>query len=54
MPNEQPYLPRPGMGEQAVVADMIRDPDSLHWKECLNFVKLCVHAKARNILRRSP
>jgi RNA polymerase sigma factor (sigma-70 family) len=49
MPNEQPYLSHPGIKEQAVVAVMIRDPDSLHWKECLNFVKLCVHAKARNI-----
>ncbi|MGH2497349.1 MAG: RNA polymerase sigma factor [Ktedonobacteraceae bacterium] len=49
MTNDQPYLPRPGIDERAVVAEMIRDPDSLHWTECWNFVKLCVYANAKNI-----
>ncbi len=49
MPNEQPYLPGTGIDERAVVAAMIRDPDSLHWKEWLNFVKLCVYANAKNL-----
>ena len=49
MPNEQPYLPRPGIDERVVVAEMIQDRNSLHWTECLDFVMLCVYAKAKNV-----
>lgn len=49
MPNNQPYLPRPGMDERAIVAEMRRDQHSLLWDECRNFVKLCVNTRAKNI-----
>jgi RNA polymerase sigma factor (sigma-70 family) len=49
MPNEQPYLPRPGMDERAIAREMIRDKLSVHWEACSNFVNHCVNAKAKNI-----
>ena len=49
MPNDQPYLPLPGIGEQTIAADMLRDQLSRHWEACRNFVQRCVNAKAKNI-----
>ena len=49
MPNEQPYLPRPGMDERAVVAEMMSHLHPEHWEECRKFVKRRVYAKAKNI-----
>jgi RNA polymerase sigma factor (sigma-70 family) len=49
MPNDQPYLPRPGIDERMIVAEMLRDQNSQHWEECRRFVKFCVSANASNI-----
>src|SRR5713101_1520099 len=49
MLNEQPYLPRPGMDERAVVAEMMSHLHPEHWEECRTFVKRRVYAKAKNI-----
>jgi len=49
MPNEQPYLPRPGIDERTVAKEMISDQYPEHWEECSKFVKRRVHAKAKNI-----
>lgn len=49
MPNDQPYLPRPGIEERTVAAEMMRDQRSEHWEACSNFVKRCVNANAKNI-----
>ena len=48
MPNDQPYLPRPGIDEQMVVVEMLRNQHSPHWGECRNFVKRRVYAKAKD------
>lgn len=49
MTHDQPYLPRPGMDEQVAVEEMMSDQRPEHWEACNNFVKRCVHAKAKNI-----
>lgn len=49
MPDDQPYLLHPGVGEQAIAAEMIRDKYSKHWEACRNFVNKHVHTKAKNI-----
>jgi len=48
MPGEQPYLPRPGISEQSIVEEMMRNRDSEHWKPCNDFVKHQVYIRAKN------
>jgi len=48
MPTE-PYLPRPGIDERTIIAEMISGQHPEHWEECRKFVKLCVYANANNI-----
>ena len=49
MTHDQPYLPRPGIDERVVVAEMMGDQHPEHWEACSKFVERCVHAKAKNI-----
>lgn len=49
MSGEQPYLPRPGVSEQAIVEEMLNNGESEHWEKCLDFVKLQVDKKAKNL-----
>jgi RNA polymerase sigma factor (sigma-70 family) len=48
MPGEQPYLPQPGVSEQAIVEEMLRNREAGHWKKCNEFVTRQVHLKAKN------
>jgi RNA polymerase sigma factor (sigma-70 family) len=48
MPAMQPYLPRPGMSEQAIVEEMIHNLDSEYWKQFYDFIKLQVSIRANN------
>jgi DNA-directed RNA polymerase specialized sigma24 family protein len=49
MPDDQPYLLRPGISEQVVAKEMMSDQHPEHWEACSSFVNHCVNAKARNI-----
>jgi RNA polymerase sigma factor (sigma-70 family) len=49
MTDGKPFLPRPGMDERAVAAEMMSNQHPQHWAECRKFVKRRVYAKAKNI-----
>lgn len=50
MSKDQPYLPRPGVGELVIVNEMIRDLSHEHWEGCYTFVKKAVYVRTRDIL----
>ena len=43
------YSKWPEADDRTVVSEMIRDPDSKHWHECCEFVKMRVQLQATNI-----
>ena len=45
MPAEQPYVQGRETDEKVIVAEMIRNRDSEHWKACFEFVKERVYVK---------
>jgi RNA polymerase sigma factor (sigma-70 family) len=49
MAAEQPYIPRPGVSERAVVDEMVSNRESEHWKQCVAFVKKWVNIKASSL-----
>jgi RNA polymerase sigma factor (sigma-70 family) len=49
MSGEQPYLPRPGVSEREIVEEMRGNRNSEHWQQCLEFVRLQVSKKAKNL-----
>lgn len=51
MSGEQPYMQGQGTDEKLVVEEMIRNSNSKHWEQCLEFVKPRVYAKTKNVPR---
>lgn len=49
MADRTPHLLWPGADEKAIVAEMLRNPESGQWFECRDFVRKIIEGRARNI-----